>query len=289
MAGLKLLPAAPKSLARIALLLALAWLAAVFWMWWTQDSLVYHPRTYTTPPSTPGRLGLAFEDVRLKTADGETLAAWWVPVRGAVAGESRAVLVLHGNAGNITHRLDYLQPLQRMGYSILLPDYRGFGASSGSPSERGTYADAGAAWAWLMARGYTPQQVVLIGESLGGAVAAELAARVQPRALILASTFSSMTDLGAELYPWLPVRWVSRYRYDTLAGVRAYRGPVLVAHSREDRLVPYAHGERLHAAVQGPRVLLQLAGDHNDAFIFARPQWTAAVAAFLERALPGKL
>ena len=283
MAGLKAADVL-KPLARIALLLALGWLAATGWMWWTQDSLVYHPRTYSTPPSTPGRLGFAFEDVRLKTADGETLAAWWVPARGAVRGKTRAVLILHGNAGNISHRLDYLQPLQRMGYSVLLPDYRGFGASSGQPSERGTYADADAAWSWLMSRGYTRQQVVLIGESLGGAVAAELAARVQPQALILASTFTAMTDLGAQLYPWLPVRWVSRYRYDTLAGVRAYRGPVLVAHSPEDRLVPHAHGERLHAAVQGPRQLLQLAGDHNDAFLFARPQWTAAVEDFLARA-----
>jgi fermentation-respiration switch protein FrsA (DUF1100 family) len=268
-----------KSLARIATMLALAWLAATGWMWWTQDSLVYHPRTYTTPPSTPARLGLAFEDVRLKTADGETLAAWWLPARGA----TRAVVVLHGNAGNITHRLDYVQPFQRMGYSVLLPDYRGFGASSGKPSERGTYADADAAWAWLMARGFKPQQVVVLGESLGGAVAAELASRVQPGALILASTFTAMIDLGAELYPWLPVRWVSRYRYDTLAGVRAYRGPVLVAHSREDELVPYAHGERLHAAVQGPRQLLLLAGDHNAAFIFARPQWQEEVATFLRQ------
>jgi fermentation-respiration switch protein FrsA (DUF1100 family) len=284
MAGLK--PAVPvavaaalRSLARIALLLLAAWFAAASWMWWTQDSLVYHPRTYTQPPATPARLGLAFEDVRLRTADGETLAGWWVPARGA----TRAALVFNGNAGNITHRLDYLQPLQRMGYSVLLFDYRGYGASSGRPGEQGTYRDADAAWAWLMARGYAPRQVLLLGESLGGAVAAELAARVQPGALILASTFTSLNDLGSELYPWLPVRRISRYGYDTLAAVRAYRGPLLVAHSPGDRLVPYAHGERLHAAAPGPRELLALAGDHNDAFVFARPQWTAAVAAFLAR------
>lgn len=282
MAGLKdtaLLPAALKSLARIGLLLAVAWLAATGWMWWTQDSMVYHPRSYTTPPSTPGRLGLPYESVQLHTADGETLAGWWVPARDA----NRAALVLNGNAGNITHRLDYLQPLQRMGYSVLLFDYRGYGASSGRPGEAGTHADADAAWAWLMARGWSPAQVLVLGESLGGAVAAGLASRAQPGALVLASTFTSLNDLGAELYPWLPVRWVSRYRYDTLAGVRAYRGPVLVAHSPGDRLVPYAHGERLHAAVRGPRLLLPLAGDHNDAFLFARPEWTAAVSDFLGR------
>lgn len=284
MAGLRPAPApasAARSLARIGLLLGVAWLAATGWMWWTQDSLVYHPSTYRMPPSTPGQMGLAFEDVRLKTADGETLAAWWVPARGA----TRAALVLNGNAGNITHRLDYLQPLHRLGFSVLLFDYRGYGASSGRPGEAGTQADALAAWQWLMARGFAPPQVLLLGESLGGAVAAQLASQVQPGVLILTSTFTALNDLGAELYPWLPVRLVSRYRYDTLSGVRAYRGPVLVAHSPGDRLVPYAHGERLHAAVQGPRLLLRLAGDHNDAFLFARQEWAAAVAEFLASTL----
>ncbi len=176
----------------------------------------------------------------------------------------------------------YLPHFHAMGYGVLLVDYRGYGASSGKPSEEGTYLDAQAAWQWLTAgRGIKPGAIVLAGESLGGAVAAELAARVQPQALILASTFTSVPDLGSEIYPWLPVRLISRYRYDTLAHLRNYRGPVLIAHSRDDEIVPFAHAERLFAAAPGRKSMLEMRGGHNDSFLFSQAPWVRAVAGFL--------
>ncbi len=274
--------AALNSLLRIVIIGVAAWVIVVIWVWMTQDRLVYFPQVGRDNPATPAAARLQFEDLHLKTEDGETLAAWWVP---APAEKARgAVLLLHGNAGSIADRIIYLPQFIAMGYGVLLVDYRGYGRSSGSPDEEGTYADARAAWRWLNERGFAAGDIVLVGESLGGAVAAELAARVQPRALLLLSAFTSVDDLGSELYPWLPVRWISRFRYDTLQGVKDYRGPVLVVHSRDDEIVPFAHARRLQAAAGARGQLLEMRGGHNDAFVFGKPEQVAAVAAFLRSA-----
>ncbi len=255
--------------------------AVVFFIWLTQDRLIYFPHIGGGVTATPARVRLPFDDVRITTADGETLAAWWVP---AAAGRG-AVLLFHGNAGSIADRIDYLPHFNAMGHAVLLVDYRGYGASTGKPSEAGTSADAQAAWRWLtVERGFKPAEITVVGESLGGAVAAELAARMQPRALLLISTFTSVPDLGSEIYPWLPVRLISRYRYDTLQNLRQFRGPVLIVHSRDDDIVPFAHGERLHAAAAGAVPLLEMRGGHNEAFLFGRPEWTRAVSGFLQYA-----
>lgn len=259
---------------------AAAYCVVVVFVWLTQERMVYFPHIGGAVTATPAQVRLPFEEVRIATADGETLAAWWVPA----APLHGVVLLLHGNAGSIADRIDYLPRFNAMGHAVLLVDYRGYGASSGRPSEPGTYADAQAAWAWLVARGFGPQDIVVAGESLGGAVAAELAARVQPRALLLVSTFTSAPDLGSEIYPWLPVRLISRFRYDTLDYLRRYGGAVLVAHSRDDEIVPFAHGERLYAAATGPRTLLEMRGGHNDAFLFGQPAWVDTVRGFLDHA-----
>lgn len=265
-------------LLQLAGLLLAAYVAVVALMWLTQERLVYFPQALDGVAVTPAAQKLFYESPRIVTEDGETLGAWWVPVADARG----AVLVLHGNAGNIAGRIGYLLPFHAMGYSVLLVDYRGYGASSGHPSEEGTYRDARAAWQWLIAHGLKPAQIVVLGESLGGAVASELAARVQPHALILVASFTGLRALGAEIYPWLPVRLISRLHYDTLEHLQRYRGSVLIAHSRDDEIVPYAHGERLHAAATGAKTLIAMHGDHNEAFLFARPEWTQAVAAFLK-------
>ena len=228
--------------------------------------------------ATPDRFGLAFEDLAIRTEDGETLHAWWIPAKDARG----AVILFHGNAGNISHRLDYAAMFDRLGFSTLLVEYRGYGRSTGAPSEHGTYRDATASWRWLtQTEGVASGDIVLFGESLGGAVAAWLAAREKPRALVLASTFTSVPDLAAEIYPFLPVRLLSRYEYDTLDALGRVEAPVLVAHSRSDDIIPYAHGERLFAAAREPKSFLELRGGHNDGFIFTRPEWVNALGAFL--------
>jgi hypothetical protein len=244
-----------------------------------QSHLVYYPQIGREVVSTPRAFGLAHEALEIATEDGEKLAAWWVPAEDARG----TVLLFHGNAGNISHRLDYLRMFNRLRYSTLIIDYRGYGTSTGSPSEQGTYRDAVAAWRYLTeARGVRDSDIVLFGESLGAAVASWLAARHAPRALVLASAFTSASDLGSEVYWFLPVRLISRFHYDNLANLAAVKVPVLIAHSRNDEIVPFTHGERLYAAATGPKRFLELSGGHNSGFVFTREEWVQALADFLE-------
>lgn len=249
-----------------------------------QSKLVYFPMKgpYEITPQTRG---LVFERANIATEDGETLAAWWIPAPAATSVPARgAVLPFHGNAGNIAHRLDYARMFYDMGYATLLVDYRGYGESTGSPSEAGTYRDASASWKWLtQTRGLNASDIVLFGESLGGGIATWLAVQESPRALILASTFTSVPDLGAQVYPWLPVRWLSRIHYNNLANVAQIKVPLLIAHSPHDDIIPDAHGQRLFATAREPKVFLELAGGHNDGFVFTREPWRKAVRAFLAR------
>lgn len=265
--------------------LALAYGAILALVFFFQPRLVYFPLKGAYP-GTPQAYGLAFERVTLATEDGEKLAAWWVPVPTPMRG---AVLLFHGNAGNIAHRIDYARMFYDMGLATLLVDYRGYGESSGTPSEQGTYRDAAASWAWLTReRGVKPADIVIFGESLGGGVATWLAVnakeREQPRAVILASTFTSVPDLGSQVYPWLPVRWLSRIHYDSLARVAQIKVPLLIAHSPQDDIIPYAHGKRLFEAANEPKQFLDLADGHNSGFVFMRPAWRNAVQTFIERA-----
>jgi len=260
--------------------LAIAYGAVLVLVYLFQSHLVYFPGTGREAVVTPQSYGLRYESVPIRTADGETLDAWWVPAENARG----TVLFFHGNAGNISHRIDYLQMFHRLRYSMLIVDYRGYGKSSGTPSEAGTYRDAEAAWEHLRhARLAQPRDVVIAGESLGAAVATWLAAEVSPRAVLLFSTFTSVTDLGAQVYWFLPVRLLSRMGYDNLANLKRIRAPVFIAHSRDDDIVPFAHGRRLYEATAEPKAFLELRGGHNDGFIFMRPEWVAELGAFLDR------
>ncbi len=271
----------PRMLWNIFILVALGYAALVALAYMFQTRLVYFPQIGREIAATPLAYGLAFEPVTLATADGEKLAAWWVPHERAAG----TVLIFHGNAGNISHRLDYLTMFHRLGYASLIADYRGYGQSTGSPSENGTYRDAEAAWNWLTEeRGLAAGDIVVLGESLGGAVAAWLAARVKPRALIIASAFTSVPELGAQVYPFLPVRLISRFSYDTREAIKAVKGPILIAHSREDDIIPFAHGKALYEAAREPKRFLEMRGGHNDGFIFMRQEWVKQLGAFLENA-----
>ena len=243
-----------------------------------QSHLVFFPDTGREVLATPTQIGLVYEDIHLQTADGISLHGWYIPApqpRGTV-------LFLHGNAGNISHRLDSVQMFHRLGYSTLIFDYRGYGNSGGAPTEEGTYRDAEAAWRYLTEQQHIPScRIVLFGESLGGAVAAWLAARQKPGALVIASGFTSVPDLGQQLYPFLPVRWLARIRYDTRVYLRAVAVPVLVAHSPDDEIIPFAHGRALFAAANPPKQFLELAGGHNDGFIFMREAWVRVLGDFL--------
>ena len=264
----------------ILIFVAIAYAAIVMMLFLFQSRLVYFPNIDRELSITPQAYGLDFESVNLPTEDGETLHAWWVPAKDARG----TILFFHGNAGNISHRIDYLRMFRKLGYATLIFDYRGYGNSTGSPSEAGTDRDAAAAWRWLtQTRGLRPEEIVYVGESLGAAVASGLAARHPPRALVLLSTFTSVPDLGAKIYPFIPVRLISRYSYDNRAYVRQINVPVLVAHSRQDDIIPFAHGREIFLAANEPKQFLEMSGGHNDGFIFMREEWVGVLAAFLER------
>ncbi len=245
-----------------------------------QERLAYYPEIGREMHSSPREHGMDYQALTLNTADEERLDAWFVPAPQAQG----VVLFLHGNAGNLSQRLDSIAMFHRLGYAVLIFDYRGYGRSSGKPSEAGLHLDAETAWAYLTeVRGIAPDDIVLFGESLGGALAAHLAARQRPGALVLASAFTSVPDLAADLYPWLPARWLARLRYDTRAALARVDCPVLVAHSPDDEIIPYHHGQELYAAASEPKMFLALAGGHNDGFIFMRDDWVKALAGFLRQ------
>ncbi len=259
---------------------AIAYAAVTALLFLFQSRLVFYPEVGREMVVSPQTYGLKFEAADIPTADGETLSAWWVP-----ADEPRGtMLFFHGNAGNISHRLDYLLLFNRLRFNTLILDYRGYGKSTGSPSEEGTYRDAEAAWDYLRAaRSVQPQNLVIAGESLGGGVASWLAAKIGPRAVVLLSTFTSVNDLGAQIYWFLPVRLISRLGYDNAENLKRIKAPVFIAHSRDDDVIPFSHGKRLFEGAAEPKAFLEMRGGHNDGFIFTRPEWGAQLAAFLDQ------
>lgn len=266
-----------KMLYTIAAAVLLLYAVTLVLVYFLQDRLIYYP--FKNMDQTPATIGLAYERWSLVAEDGVVLSAWWIP-----ATEERGVLLFcHGNAGNIGHRLYPAQALRRLGLSILLFDYRGYGQSGGSPSEKGTYLDAEAAWQCLVEKKKKqPGKIILFGESLGGAVAAELATRHVPGGLILQSTFTSIPELAARFYPFLPVRWLSKYKYATLDKVSAITCPKLFIHSREDEIVPFALAEALFKKATEPKQLLVIQGGHNDGFLQSEEICMQGIRSFLD-------
>lgn len=240
------------------------------------DRLVYFP-SREHDGGTPAALGLAYEDAAPLASDGVQLHAWFVP-----ATEPAPVLLfLHGNGGNISHRLEKLAVFNELGASVLMVDYRGYGSSAGSPDEAGTYRDAEAAYDWLRQREIAPARIVAYGESLGGPIATDLAARRPLGGLILESAPSSILDVARHHYAWLPVSMFLSVRYDAAAKIGAVRCPLLIMHSPGDELVPFGMAETLYSKANEPKQLVRLRGGHNDNFMVAADTYRAALEGFL--------
>jgi fermentation-respiration switch protein FrsA (DUF1100 family) len=265
-------------LSSFAAVVAIAYAALAALIFFAQPKLLYYPEIGRDIVATPADAGLDYESVEIATSDGNMLQGWFVPVPDATG----TVLFLHGNAGNISHRMEYLSMFHRLGYNTFIFDYRGYGNSSGTPSEQGTYLDAQAAWHYLTENRNIPSdRIILFGESLGGAIAAWLAAREKPAVLVLASAFTSVPDMAAKLYPFLPVRLLSRFEYDTLKSLKSVSCPVFITHSPDDEIVPFAQGQALYEAAPEPKRFLELQGGHNDGFIFMRKEWADALDQFV--------
>ncbi len=246
---------------------------------WFEHSQVYHPDRLMA--ATGAELGRPFEDVHFQAADGVALHGWFFPALADSPRARLAMLVCHGNAGNISHWLEVASALLRLGLNVFMFDYRGYGRSQGRPTEAGTYLDAQAAYQWLRAKGFSPAQIIAFGQSLGGAIATELALREPLAGLILLATFASIPDIGAELFPWLPVRWLATIKYETCLKLPRLQIPVLVMHSRSDELVPFHHAEKNFAQANQPKLFWELTGSHNDPLSEPR-HFTAGLEKFLQ-------
>ena len=228
---------------------------------------------------TPTDIGSEYRDVWIQTTDGVRLHGWNIP-----GDTDRVLIFFHGNAGNISHRLESIRQFLRLGLSVLIIDYRGYGQSEGRTTEQGIYRDADAAWRYLTEINDTPEErIIVFGRSMGASAAAYLAARHRPLALIMESTFTSVPDIAREYYPWLPVHWLSRLRHSARDFVRQVESPVLVIHSRDDEIVPFRHGEAIFAAARNPKSFLEIHGTHNDAYLRDEQNYLTGLRSFLDK------
>jgi fermentation-respiration switch protein FrsA (DUF1100 family) len=251
---------------------------------WFEHSQVYCPSTVLD--CTGAALGRAWEDVDFNASDGTRLHGWFFPGENSAKRGDQVFLICHGNGGNISHRLETYAILLRTGANVFAFDYRGYGRSSGRPSEHGTYLDGQAALQWLLTRGFKMENLFLYGESLGGGIASELARHARVGGLILASSYTSVPALGEELFPWLPVQWISTIKYDTLGKLPRVQAPVLILHSRADRMIGFHHAEKNFAAANEPKMLWEIDGDHNDPIEFTADKILAGILEFLTLAGP---
>ena len=264
--------------------LAIGYLGLLLLLRLSESRLLYAPGPSRTLEPPPPALGLSPERIEIPTADGVTLVAWAmrapVPV---VAGPW--LLICHGNGGNLSEagRPEHYAGLRALGLNLLAFDYRGYGESGGKPSEEGLYRDADAAYRYLReVRGVPPGRIVLFGHSLGSAVAIELATRVAAAGLVLDGALASVLDRAQEVYPYVPVRWISRSRYPSIERIGRVTMPKLFLHARDDEVIPIAHGRRLYDAARPPKSFVPLAGGHGDAFEADSAGYFGAIARFLQ-------
>ncbi|MEW6110383.1 MAG: alpha/beta hydrolase [Nitrospirota bacterium] len=262
--------------------LLLGYLALIVFVYIKQDGMVYYPDRNLD--CSPEDIGLEFEEIIIRTRDGVSISAWYIP-----AGSERGtVLFCHGNAGNISHRLDSIRIFHDLNLSVLIFDYRGYGKSGGSPTEMGTYLDAEAAWEFLVnVKCVRPENVILFGRSLGGAVAAETALRRRAGAIIIESGFTSIPDLGKRFYPYFPVRLLSHYHYSTIDRIDKIRIPKLLIHSPDDEIIPFEHGSALFEKAEEPKEFLRIRGGHNDGFLISGKTYVEGLDLFINKHFPG--
>ena len=264
-------------------------------LYFMQPTFLYCP--VREVPYTPEELGLNFENVVFKTDDGLRLSGWYIPapletrsqaasfqsggslLTGPAENAEFTVLFCHGNGGNIMHRLDSINIFYNLGLSCFIFDYRGYGSSEGKTTEEGTYLDIMAAYQWLTEeKKVSPDDIIIFGRSLGGSIAAQLAAKVEARSLIIESGFTSYVDIGKKFYPYMPVRWFARFSYKTIDYLSDVRCPVMIIHSRNDDVVPFEFGLELYEAANEPKEFIEIFGSHNDGFLVSaeiyKKAWT---------------
>jgi len=236
-----------------------------------EQMFLYFPdRTLITTPAT---MRLAYEDVFFSAEDGTQLHGWYLPGEPG----KPVVVFCHGNAGNISHRVDNLRLLRRIGLAVFIISYRGYGRSEGTPGEEGTYSDMRGALAWLKDRGWSADRMIYFGRSVGAGVALQLALEQPPGALVLESPFTSIRAMGRLHYPllWTLAGWAIDARYDNLDKIGRLKSPLLIFHGTRDDIVPHRMGKELFDRAQQPKSFYSIAGaGHNDTYdVGGAPYW----------------
>jgi fermentation-respiration switch protein FrsA (DUF1100 family) len=248
---------------------------------WTQLERIFVFFPISEIIYTPAQMGLEYKDVYFTTKDGQQLHGWYVPGNTDVT-----LLWFHGNGGNISHRVPEIAQIHyRLGVNLFIFDYRGYGRSEGVPSESGTYRDSRAALAYLQGRAdLNPQKIIYFGQSLGAAVAVELAAHQPPLGLVLIAPFVSLSDMARMLYRYLPTApWLVRGRYDSLAHISDIRRPLLILHGDQDNIVPISQGRKLFDAAYEPKQFQVLYGaGHDDTYIAGGAAYWDTLSEFLD-------
>lgn len=238
--------------------LTTAYLALVLLLFITQRHLLYHTQGTLPAPEPP------MQAVSVSTADGHLLTAWYAPPGRP---DGLVVLHVHGNSGTIADRADKAQSFLAAGHGVLWLEYRGFAGMPGRPTESGLYDDARGAMGWLAGQGVPVSRVVLYGESLGTGVAVQIASETTPAAVILEAPYTSIPDVAARQYPFVPVRWLALDQFDSLAKIGRVTAPLLMIHGERDGMIPVGQAKRLFAAACEPKRLVVLAdAGHGDLF-----------------------
>ena len=265
------------------LLVVIAYLGLLLLLRLNESRLIYFPGSVRRLTDAPAELQLPVRRAAIRTEDGLTLGSWVIPAGPDSTGYW--VLICHGNAGNLSEfgRPAHYARLRTLGLSLLAFDYRGYGESEGTPSEAGLYRDADAAYQYL--RGglrVPPERIIVFGHSLGSAVAVDLASRVPAAGLILDGALTSVIERGAELYPYVPVRWIGRSRFSSIDKISRVSIPKLFLHARADDVVPLAHGRRLFEAALPPKTFVELNGGHGDAFELDSASYFGSIRKFVK-------
>lgn len=249
-----------------------------------EKQLIYYPMQGVEV--TPKALGLSFEDVTIDVEPGVKIHGWFI--KGSKEPSVATILFSHGNAGNIADRLDRVLSWRELGADFLLYDYRGFGRSTGSPDEDGTYLDGRAAYNYLVkTRGIDPKRLVLMGESLGCAISIELALDSPAAGLVLEAPFASIPHMASAIYPFLPAKFFVRTRYDNLEKIPRVKAPLLVIQGTRDEVIPVAQGKMVFDAASSAKQYLAIEGaHHNDVYVIGGTQYKTSLSAFLARVVP---
>jgi len=263
----------------VLLFAVLAYLAIAGFMYVQQRSFQYFPARAGTPPQALGLTGVTEE--RVKTPDGETIVLWYSPAQPG----KPTVLFLHGNGGEISGRHERFAYLQSQGLGVMFVSYRGYGASTGTISEQGLITDALTAYDVLRSKGVPPEQIMLLGESLGTGVAIQLAAQRPVAAVALEAPYTATVDIAQDIYWWLPVRLLMKDQFRSRDFIAKVKVPLLIQHGDADQVVPFAQGRALYAMANEPKQMVVIPGGTHD-IILDHDVWAREVAFFLANTKP---